>query len=202
MLHVICCMKWVRNSCCRKRLPNTVWWDQWSPETPLAELFYTYLLNCLFNWWTQMQQILTSPCQHWGGGYAAPADSGADASVRLAGRTSSTRLQQNRVPVLYIFAELVDSYSSAPYWKNFSFLWCFRLVNCIRWVKFLIFSCQTIFRHKNKILEEHKALSIKEVPHLFERDNLNAVGVSLRHWQKAVPESVVRNCFYADTEGV
>jgi hypothetical protein len=64
---------------------------QWSPETPLAELFYTYLLNCLFNWWTQMQQILTSP---WptGGGDATPADSGAYASVRLAGRTSSTQL--------------------------------------------------------------------------------------------------------------
>ncbi len=40
-----------------------------------------------------MQQILTSPCQQGGGGgVAAPADSGADASVRLAGRTSSTQL--------------------------------------------------------------------------------------------------------------
>ncbi len=68
MLHVICCMKWVRNSCCIKRLPNTVWWGQWSPETPLAELFYTYLLNCLFNWWTQVQQILwpgAPPGHNW-----------------------------------------------------------------------------------------------------------------------------------------
>jgi len=91
MLHATCGMKWVRNSCCRKSLPNTVWWGQWSPETPLAELFYTYLLNCLFNCWTQVQQILPSPCQQ-GGGDAAPADSGADASVRLAGRTASTQL--------------------------------------------------------------------------------------------------------------
>jgi hypothetical protein len=30
-----------------------------------------------------------------GGGDAAPADSGADASVRLAGRTARTRLQVN-----------------------------------------------------------------------------------------------------------
>ncbi len=43
-----------------------------------------------------MQQILTSPCQQ-GGGDAAPADSGADASVRLAGRTSSTQLENSAV---------------------------------------------------------------------------------------------------------
>ncbi len=49
-----------------------------------------YLLNCLFNWWTQVQQILTSPRQQ-GGGDAAPADSEA---VRLAGRTSSTQLKK------------------------------------------------------------------------------------------------------------
>ena len=60
---------------------------------PLAELFYTYLLNCLFNWWTKMQQILTSPRPTGGGGDATPADSGADATVRLAGRTSSTQLR-------------------------------------------------------------------------------------------------------------
>jgi hypothetical protein len=41
-----------------------------------------------------MQQILTSPCQQ-GGGDAAPADSGADASVRLAGRTSSTQTEDS-----------------------------------------------------------------------------------------------------------
>ncbi len=106
MLHVICCIKWVRNSCCRKRLPNTVWWGQWSPETPLAELFYTYLLNCLFNWWTQIQQILTSP-RPTGGGDATPDDSGADAYVRLAGRTSSTQLTlyfSVVVHILYTFS--------------------------------------------------------------------------------------------------
>ncbi len=39
-----------------------------------------------------MQQILTSPRPTGRGGDATPADSGADASVRLAGRTSSTQL--------------------------------------------------------------------------------------------------------------
>ncbi len=38
-----------------------------------------------------MQQILTSP-RPTGGGDATTADSGAHASVRLAGRTSSTQL--------------------------------------------------------------------------------------------------------------
>ncbi len=68
MLHVICRMKWVRNSCCIKRLPNTVWWGQWSPETPLAELYYTYLLNCLFNWWTQGAADSPPPMPTGGGG--------------------------------------------------------------------------------------------------------------------------------------
>jgi len=45
-----------------------------------------------------MQQILTSPRQQ-GGGDATPADSGADASVRLAGRTSSTQLREERIIV-------------------------------------------------------------------------------------------------------
>ncbi len=52
-----------------------------------------------------MQQILPSPCQQGGGGgYAAPADSGADASVRLAGRTARTRLWSREV---YIISSLV-----------------------------------------------------------------------------------------------
>ncbi len=41
-------------------------------ETSLAELFYTYLLNCPFNWWTQTQQILTSPQPNRGGGGMHP----------------------------------------------------------------------------------------------------------------------------------
>jgi hypothetical protein len=49
-----------------------------------------------------VQQILTSPCQQ-GGGDAAPADSGADASVRLAGRTSSTRLKTKKCIFLLFY---------------------------------------------------------------------------------------------------
>jgi hypothetical protein len=46
-----------------------------------------------------VQQILPSPCQPGGGGDAAPADSGADASVRLAGRTARTQLIGNRIQI-------------------------------------------------------------------------------------------------------
>jgi hypothetical protein len=58
-----------------KGSPTTVWWGQWSPGTSLAELFYTYLLNCPFNWWTQIQQILTCPNPNRGGGDASPPPS-------------------------------------------------------------------------------------------------------------------------------
>ncbi len=58
---------------------------QWSPETPLAELFYTYLLNCPFNWWTQIQQILTSPNPNRGGGGCIPPQQTAGAAVLLRG---------------------------------------------------------------------------------------------------------------------
>ncbi len=73
-----CCMQhaaWSESTTAavvKKGSPTAVWWGQWSPETPLTELFYTYLLNCPFNWWTQIQQILTSPNPNRGAGGCIP----------------------------------------------------------------------------------------------------------------------------------
>jgi hypothetical protein len=53
--------------------------SQWSPGVPLAELFYTYLLNCPFNLWAHTADSPPPPPgQTWmGGGWCSPAVSGA-----------------------------------------------------------------------------------------------------------------------------
>ncbi len=104
-----------------------------------------YLLNCLFNWWTQIQQILTSPRPKGGGGDASPADSGAHASARLLGGGSRGQLPVHllcclfvgtvcSLPTFCILVSCLSFYFLGPVlWKFFKSLYqyscsCFLLV--------------------------------------------------------------------------
>ncbi len=58
---------------CRNGSPTTEWRGQWSPEIPLTELFYSYLLNCPFNWWTHTADSHPPESQTGGGGGCIPS---------------------------------------------------------------------------------------------------------------------------------
>jgi hypothetical protein len=56
-----------------------------------------------------------------GGGDAAPADSGADASVRLAGRTARTRLTDTKFKKMEIVAKILNFNYKKRFSSNMTF---------------------------------------------------------------------------------